>query len=334
MAEFWDYDWRYKWARKYVDYMIRHSFRRIDIEGSFPSDGRSILITPNHTGTLMDALLVLIASDVPVSFGARADVFRNPRVAAFLRFCKMVPLARSGRDSREEVARNAETFKEIDVILSHGVPFAMFPEGRHRPMHSLLPLKKGVAYMAIKSAASRPTAIVPVGIQYSDWFHYRPSVKIRIGEPIDIKADYTAESILEKLSEKMKGLILYIPDDENYNAALEKILAERPRPSAFGRALKLALGLPVFVVSAILSLPMWLTAELICRSLKDKAFSNTVRFGVKLAFTPAWGLILAALFFCTLPLPVALLLLLAFIPSYSIFYDYIGLVVASMLRPS
>jgi fatty acid desaturase len=66
---------------------------------------------------------------------------------------------------------------------------------------------------------------------------------------------------------------------------------------------------------------MWLTAEILCLKIKDKAFCNSARFLVRLLLWPVTGIIWAVLFFCLLPGWLALLLLLFFIPSYSLFYD-------------
>ena len=70
---------------------------------------------------------------------------------------------------------------------------------------------------------------------------------------------------------------------------------------------------------------MWLTAEIICRKIKDKAFSNSVRFLVKLVMEPILLLIYAVVFGFTLPLWAALLLIVFFVFSYGIFYDVLNL---------
>jgi hypothetical protein len=70
---------------------------------------------------------------------------------------------------------------------------------------------------------------------------------------------------------------------------------------------------------------MWFTAEFLCRKIQDKAFCNSARFLVRLLLWPVTGIIWAVLFFCLLPGWLALLLLLFFIPSYSLFYDALPL---------
>ncbi|MBR0286249.1 MAG: 1-acyl-sn-glycerol-3-phosphate acyltransferase [Bacteroidales bacterium] len=345
MNNIWDEDKLYSFLRRYVDLCARRSFRRVEVVGQLPdlSDGAWLFIA-NHTHTLMDALVILQLRHEPTAFGARADVFRNPTAAKFLRFCKMVPLGRKGRDSEEEVSRNAGTLMEIDRVLEHGVPFCLFPEGRHRPMHSLMPFHRGVASMGFRSAAKRPTHILPIGLEYSDWFHYRGHVRVTLGEPVDMNAfaaslpegiddsarDYELQNELQK---RVASLIFYLPDDETYAGRLAYAEGIRKKmPMALCIILG-ALSFPFFLLSSVLTAPLWACAEIICSGIKDRAWHNTVRFGIRLVGTPLWGLILAVLLFVFLPWWAAALLLLYYLPSYSIFYDWLNLITARLVPP-
>ena len=337
MSNIWDPNRLYKILRPYVDFCTRHSYRKITTEGSLPEGGRAYIYAPNHTNTLMDPLLVLQERRGPTSFGARADVFRKPAIARIMRWLKIVPLARKDRDRPEEVARNKATMEEIDQILGHDVPFCIFCEGRHRTMHSLLPIRRGIAHIAFVSAAQRPTSIVPIGIDYSDWFHYRGCVHIKYGEPLDInafaagltdKSDNERDAALQnEMYRQLSSLIFFIPDDEHYEERLAEAMASKPRKSVFPRVLQAVLSFPLFLVCAVLALPMWGIAEYICRwKIKDPAFCNTARFGVKLIGTPIFFIIWAVVLFLLLPWWAAALLLLLFLISYSVFYDWINLV--------
>ena len=84
----------------------------------------------------------------------------------------------------------------------------------------------------------------------------------------------------------------------------------------------LLLGLPYFVASAAVNLPVWLTTLIIKGKLKDKAFSNTVSFGVEFVLFPIVFVVGTILLFCNLPWMWALggTLLLFF--SYMLFVDY------------
>lgn len=337
MSELWDPNRAYKILRHYVDFCTRHSYRKIYTEGTLPGEGRAYVYAPNHTNTLMDPLLVLQERRGATAFGARADVFRNPRIARIMRFLKIVPLARRDRDRPEEVARNKATLEEIDRILAHDVPFCIFCEGRHRTMHSLLPVRRGIAHIAFVSAAQRPTSIVPIGIDYSDWFHYRGCVRIKYGEPMDMNAflqehaglnDSERDAALQQeLYKQLSSLIFFIPDDEHYEENLAAAMASAPQPRKARRIIQAILGFPLFLLCAVLSLPMWAIAEYICnRKIKDPAFCNTARFGVKLVGTPVFFILWAVALFLLLPWWAATPLLLLFLPSYSIFYDWLNLV--------
>jgi hypothetical protein len=84
----------------------------------------------------------------------------------------------------------------------------------------------------------------------------------------------------------------------------------------------LLIGLPYFAASAVVNLPIWLTTLIIKGKLKDKAFSNTVSFGVEFVLFPIIFVIGTILLFCNLPWPWALggTVLLFF--SYMVFVDY------------
>jgi len=339
MSDFWKSTKSYFFLRRYVDWTTRRSFRKIETSGTLPSmDSGAWFIACNHTHTLMDAMVVLQARPgEPTSFGARADVFRNPTAARFLRFCKIVPLARKDRERPEEVAHNRETMEYIDKVVEHGIPFCLFPEGRHRTMHSLLPMRRGIASMAFRSAANRPTYILPVGLEYSDWFHFRGTARINFGTPIDVNAmaaslaglddSHRDAALQEELFKRLSSLILYIPDDEHYDEKYAELMAAHPAPERWLRILLAALTFPLWLVAALLSAPLWLPAEIMCRRMiKDPAFQNTVRYAVRLVLWPLWALIWLIIGLCVLPWWGALLLMAAFLPSYSLFYDWLNLV--------
>ena len=333
MADIWSKNRLYAFLRPYVDACTRNSYCCVKKEGSLPSDG-AVIISPNHTNTLMDALVVLMSRRDRTVFAARADIFRKPKIASILRFLKILPMARS-RDTVEEIAHIRTILQEIDGTLAAGVPFCLFSEGTHKPWHSLQPIRKGVARVAIDSAAQRQTYIVPAGIDYSDWFHYRSRVVLRYGKPIDVNALVAAHPdlrgkelyavIQDELYKRMSELIVFFPDDSNYDAAVAAWEASKPRRPRWPRLLLAFLLLPLFVLSAILSLPMWATAEYLCTRIKDKAFCNTARYGAKLVGTPLilllWGLLLG--FLC--PWYITLPLFCWAFHSYSFFYDWLNL---------
>lgn len=358
--DIWANDTLYGLLRRYADLCTRRSYRRLKVTGckSFnrpdtktgPAaiheaaagvisesaaaipQGTAVIIAPNHSNTLMDALVVLSSRRAPTVFGARADIFNNPAAAKVLRFLKILPMVRL-RDGLRNVARNRDVMPEIMDTLAHGVPFCLFPEGTHRAMHSLQPLRKGVARLAVEAAASMPVVILPAGIEYSDYFHYRGDCNITFGKPIDVNAFLKVNStltpaeqyrlLLDRLSSEMKKLILCLPE-ENYDAAYSEWLKSHSRRLPL-RLPAVVLGFPLFVVASLLSLPLWLTAELLIGKLKDKAFGNSVRMLCRMLISPFSFIFWAVAGAVFLPWWGTLILLAAFCFSYDFFYDWLNL---------
>lgn len=389
----------YDLLRPIVDYTAKHSYRRIEIRGkeSIPQDG-AVIIAPNHCNTLMDALVILRSFHGPTVFGARADMFNSPMIAKIMYFLRILPMVRQ-RDGLRNVLKNHETNEIIVETLAHKVRFCIYPEGRHRPVHSLLPLGKGVFRAAFaaneKFGNDMPVYIVPAGIEYGDYFRYCSTSLVTYGKPINItefikehQVENEAqlfEPLRKELRERISELITYINDDEDLHAKWEltKLVARTRKPKdssltgrmqlnkeiiseletayakkedetasllekakdfekkrrrkglsvySFGKknpALSCILktigalaGLPYFIFSAIASLPLWLTMVFLKQSIRDKAFRNTARFGVKLGIGPIAFLLWTVLSFCFLPWYTAVAVSLGTIPAYSYFHIY------------
>ncbi|MCQ2176037.1 MAG: 1-acyl-sn-glycerol-3-phosphate acyltransferase [Bacteroidales bacterium] len=293
MKPIWEDDFLYKFCRPYVDLCTRMSYSRLTVNGreNIPSDG-VVIFAPNHTNTMMDALVVLQARRGATIFGARADMFKNPRSASFLRWCRIVPLARQ-RDGMAAVAGNNMVFEEVVDALDHGVPFCMFVEGTHRPMHSLLPVKKGVFRVAALAyeTLKKPVYVVPVGIDYGDYFHYMSTARMTYGEPIKYEEGADLVALTCILHDRLASLITYFPDDENYGKNWAEYQRQHTPEFKWWMAPVAILALPVFVVLGIAISPLLLLTVIIGLKIKDKAWMNTVRYCVRLLFTPViWTL--------------------------------------------
>lgn len=229
-----EYDPLYSFLRYYVDLVLKLSYRTIKYVGRerLPKDG-AIIFAPNHTNALMDALVILAMDHRPKVFVARADIFRNPRFAKILTFLKIMPIMRM-RDGMDEVRKNNETIEKAVDVLRDNVPFCIFPEGTHQTKYSSLPLSKGIfriAFQAQELMPDMPLYIVPVGLRYGNFFRFRSTVRVAIGEPINV-GEFIAKNssissaeqmnmLKELLDERMKRQIFYIPNDENYDAVYE-----------------------------------------------------------------------------------------------------------------
>lgn len=229
-----DYDPWYSLLRYYVDAVIKLSYRKIHQTGrdNIPTDG-AVIYAPNHTGTLMDALVILANDRNPKVFVARADIFKNPKLAKMFRFFKMMPIMRM-RDGFDEVKKNNKTIEQATEVLKDKVPFCIFPEGTHQTKYSLQPISKGIFRIALQAQAlmpDMPLYIVPVGIHYGSFWRYRSTTYMRYGEPMKISeyleqnGDKTPQELMNimkgALEERMKDALLYIPNNEDYDAAYE-----------------------------------------------------------------------------------------------------------------
>ena len=283
MAKIWEPYRSYTCCRYYTDLITRSCFRSIRIEGweRIPSDG-AILLAPNHCATLMDPMLQLLLrpNKDPIVYGARSDIFAKPRTVKILRWLRILPIARE-RNGLAEVAKNLEVFDEIIDCLDHDVPFCMYAEGTHRAERGMLPVKKGIFRLAKMAAdqLGKPVYIYPVGTCYEYFFRGQGRVRMRVGEPMEIGAEFARRAdkpeaeIYRELCEALRERVIALIGEP----------IEPRRDLRILRALGALLSLPLFVVCAVGALPIWLPYLLIMRKMKDKAWSHTVRYGLHLA---------------------------------------------------
>ena len=298
MSKIQDKDRLYLFLRPYVDWLFRRSYREFHYIGkeNIPTDG-AIIFAPNHTNALCDAMCILGIDRRQKVFVARADIFKDPKRARILTWLKIMPINRV-RDGLDEVRHNDETINKAVDTLRDGVPFCILPEGTHRPMHSLLPLNKGIFRIALQANETfgneKPIYIVPVGLEYGDYYHLWDSVTVNIGKPINVtnfcrqhaELTYPQQmmALREELTLRMRELILWVPDDEHYEENIAQLLPPKkrlPRWIAYPLAVLL---FPLFVVSLMMTIPLWGMWLIIQKKVKDPAFHNSVQYVWQLIF--------------------------------------------------
>ena len=295
--EIWENNKLYTILRHPMDFCIRMCFRKYEVIGAenIPEDG-AVIIAPNHSNTLMDALVVLASRPAPSSFGARADIFSTDTIKKLMNFLRLVPIYRA-RDGFNKVEKNREMTDTILKSIDNGIPFVIFPEGTHRAKHSLLPLKKGVARLANECQEilgdSKKVYIVPCGIEYGDYFHFRTTCRINYGKPMDItqiKSEHPQAKdaelyalLLGKLKDELSSLFTYLEDDETYDKCWEEIEKQREDNTIYTWELPvIVLLFPFALALSIYALPQLIATICILRKIKDHAWNNTVRFGCKI----------------------------------------------------
>ncbi len=296
MKNIQDKDFWYTFLRPYVDWYFRYSYRHCRYIGleNIPADG-AVIYAPNHQNGLMDALAVLSLDSRPKVFVARADIFRKPKIAYILHWLKIMPINRV-RDGLDQVRQNDVTMDKAVEVLSDGVPFCILPEGTHRQKHALLPLQKGIFHIALRAAAlpdnKQPVYIVPVGLDYTDWFHQWDDLTIRVGKPIDVRQSIAQHSDLtepqqinvmrEELAKQMQALFPCVPDDEHYEENWAKLSAQLDRkkrhvPSLL-RWLFVIFFSPIALISAGFTVLLWLLPLVLRNKVKDPAFRNSILY--------------------------------------------------------
>lgn len=237
MAKIQDDNKLYSFLRPFVDRHLKRSFRRYEVVGleNIPQNAACIFAA-NHTNTLMDALVLLSMSREKKVFIARGDIFKRPFVAKLMHFVRILPIYRI-RDGYKSVKdNNAEIIEKAADVVRDEVKLFLYPEAAHRTKHSLRQLSKGIFHIAFKAneefGHEKPVYIIPAGIEYGDYFRYRSTALINIGEPINVtefvnqNKDENEAVVMNKLrdllTEKLSKQISFIPDnEENYEAIWE-----------------------------------------------------------------------------------------------------------------
>lgn len=218
---------------------LRWYYRDVTIRGAdrIPATA-PVLLTVNHPNALVDALVVGWVVKRRVRITAKAVLFENPVLAAFLRVVGVVPLRRASDERARQrtgaqdsaaappadPARNADAFRSIVDSLDAGHAVLIFPEGKSHDAPTLEPLKTGPARMALaaREAGRAPgLKIVPMGLVFEAKDTLRSRVLAVVGEPIDVHAwtspegaSRDAEVLTAEIDRRLREVILTAPSHE------------------------------------------------------------------------------------------------------------------------
>lgn len=225
------YDPRYSLTKLFVDSALRLNFNKIVFTGTENiAKDKPVIFAPNHRNALLDALLIVYIGkhSKQVVFLARADIFKKPFIAWILRGMRIIPVFRI-RDGKENLEKNNEIFDIAGRILKKNNRIALFPEARHNPRQSLLPIQKAVPRIVIPTEAQvdfqLDSQIVPVAIYYTDISEFLSDCYVTFGKPISVnnyKSVYEENPNLainmlrNDLEERMKEIVVNIWNDEFY----------------------------------------------------------------------------------------------------------------------
>lgn len=224
------WSFRYQLLRYYVS--IAHNilfYRKIAITGreNIP-DNTPLFFAPNHQNALMDALIILCSIKPQPVFIARADIFKNPIIAKILIVMKILPAYRI-RDGKENLGKNEEIFDISVKILENKNILALFPETTHTDKRRLQSIKKGVQRIVFQAEEKNNfklgVKVVPIGINFSNYWNFRSDILINFGKPIDL-SEYNEIhkvnqqkgmlALRDRLTKEIIPLIIHIPSEDYY----------------------------------------------------------------------------------------------------------------------
>lgn len=111
----------------------------------------------------------------------------------FRRSEKGVEMLKKGtRYKRADKVDQKHVYQQVFQHLSHGQCIGIFPEGGSHDRTNLLPLKAGVAIMALGAMDNDPACnvkIVPCGMNYFNAHKFRSRAVVEFGEPIEISRE-------------------------------------------------------------------------------------------------------------------------------------------------
>jgi glycerol-3-phosphate O-acyltransferase/dihydroxyacetone phosphate acyltransferase len=173
---------------------LRWYYAAIDVEGveRIPRDG-PVLLVVNHPNALVDALVAGWVVPRPLVLTAKATLFQNPLLAAFLSWVGVVPLRRAKDESAIAVdpSRNDDAFRAVHDALAGGRAALIFPEGISHDEPRLAPIRTGAARIALQGLARpelRELRIVPIGITFERKEQPRSRVYVQVGEPLALRS--------------------------------------------------------------------------------------------------------------------------------------------------
>ena len=234
-TEIYEKDFKYELLHGFTSLCVKLFYRKIECDGleNIPEDG-AVIFAPNHCNAMMDPMSILGTYKGRMVFVARADIFGGA-LAKIFEFLKMMPINRQ-RDGIRNMVKAEETIEKSIEVLDNDVPFCILAEGTHRTMHSLLSIGKGIARIAVGFCEKHPGKklyIVPVGLEYGDYFRPGSTLSVRYGSPVEVSAllgDSEGGTQLAKMNEirsltgeGIKKEIIYLPDDDQYEPSWELV---------------------------------------------------------------------------------------------------------------
>jgi 1-acyl-sn-glycerol-3-phosphate acyltransferase len=227
--------WAYEIFRFILVFGLRLFHRKFRVVGYENLKGSEIptIVVGNHQNALLDPILCCTVITQQLHWLTRSDVFKPGFISTLLRKFNMLPVYREQDNVGDLRDRNDAIFKECYKRLNRGHWISLFPEGTHKGKKSLnTPLKKGVGRLIIGTFEANPNLkqirILPLGLEYSEFFEKDGDFMLRIGTPIVLsKDDYTiankaiwANELVAEIGQHLQAVMTDIRNKEFYEEYL------------------------------------------------------------------------------------------------------------------
>lgn len=174
--------WLYR-AMPAISSLACRVYYRMTVGGARVAPEGPVLLVANHTNSLMDPPLMVVAAERTVRFMAKSTLFTHTGISWLVKAVGSVPVYRQ-QDDRKAVSQNFDSFRDVSAALAEGYAVGIFPEGISHSASRLQPLKTGAARIALGGALKigRAFPIVSMGLVFRDRRTFRSAAHVVVGD--------------------------------------------------------------------------------------------------------------------------------------------------------
>jgi 1-acyl-sn-glycerol-3-phosphate acyltransferase len=187
-----------------------------------------VLYAANHPSTT-DPIFIHLISKQPMSVIINSKIFSIPVLGAYMRKMRQIEVIRGQGQSDKGLEQAVR-------ILASGRSVVIFPEGAISPADGFLPVRSGVARLALQSGMP----VVPIGIHLQDencrcvptiledepdvitWYLHGPYA-ITLGKPLRFQGDANDRPLVKTIAENVMEQIRVLARESKLRMQMRKI---------------------------------------------------------------------------------------------------------------
>jgi 1-acyl-sn-glycerol-3-phosphate acyltransferase len=190
---------------------------------------------------LIDPLFLLCFVPRPVSFLAKAPLFRMPLIGWFARGIDSIPVYRT--QDNYSTSQNRGMFAAARALLMRGGAIALFPEGTTHSEPRLKELKTGAARIALGCSAEEcpDIVIVPTAVFYTAKHSFRSDALLYFGDAVEVAPTAVDENgepprdAVAELTDRVESALAALTLQADSREALE-LIGRAERVMSLGRS--------------------------------------------------------------------------------------------------